>query len=340
LLFVGNPEAEVEIVSLENSAPGLDKVAGGFICVDMNWIGKVIFVVGVGCLNAQTPGDPPQFRLDQIQELLQDRNGTATELAEKIRGSGNANRLFYFPTHDEPATPAKWGFSYDAVNFQSTDGTDLHGWFMPARSKDPKGTIVFSHGNAGSIGHHLGFVMWLVEAGYNVFMYDYRGFGKSDGEVNRHGMVEDVKSAFAYVAARKDVNANRLISYGHSLGGAKSVTALAEKHVEGLRALVIDGTFSSYQAMAKVVGGQLGADLITDELSPKDFIAKIKGTPLLVVHGDLDQVVPVAQGKQLFELANEPKTLFEVKKGHHGDSLARENGAYRKRMLEWLDGVM
>lgn len=299
-----------------------------------------IFFLGVGCLSAQTM--EPQRRLNSanIQRLLLDRDGQPSELVKGFLGSGNTNRYFYFPTFDEPSTPAMWGFRFEDVKFKSTDGTNLHGWFMPSREKQPKGTIIFSHGNAGSLGHHIGFVMWLVEAGYQVFMYDYRGFGKSGGELDRHGMIEDVKGAFAYVSARKDVDAGRLVSYGHSLGGAKSVTALSGNQVAGLRAVVIDGAFASYRAMARVVGGELGANLITDEFSPKDFIGKISGTPLLVVHGDSDQVVPLSQGKELFNLANEPKTLFEVKDGRHGDALARENGAYRKRMLEWLDGVM
>lgn len=326
--------------SQENPTPWLDKTANGYIHLGMRILVKILLLAGAACLHAQTPDSPPSVPKDELRRFLQDDKGDAARLAKGLLGANGANRLFYFPTHDVPATPEKWGFRFEDVDFKSTDGTDLHGWFMPARGELSKGTVVFSHGNAGSIGHHLGFVMWLVEAGYQVFMYDYRGFGKSGGAVDRRGMLEDVKGAFGYVAARKDVDAKRLISYGHSLGGAKSVTALAEKPVEGLRALVIDGTFASYQAMARVVGGQLGADLITDELSPRDFIARIEGTPLLVVHGDLDQVVPVAQGKQLFDLANEPKTLFEVKEGRHGDSLARENGAYRKRMLEWLDGVM
>jgi alpha-beta hydrolase superfamily lysophospholipase len=88
--------------------------------------------------------------------------------------------------------------------------------------------IVFSHGNTGSIGHHLGFVIWLVDAGYNVLMYDYRGFGKSGGMVDRRGMVNDVKAAFTYTSSRADVDAGNLVSYGHSLGGAKSVTAIGE----------------------------------------------------------------------------------------------------------------
>jgi fermentation-respiration switch protein FrsA (DUF1100 family) len=179
--------------------------------------------------------------------------------------------------------------------------------------------------------------MWLAEAGYNVLMYDYRGFGKSGGSVDRRGMINDVKAAFAYAAKRRDVDARHLVSYGHSLGGAKSVTALGETPVKGLRAVVIDGAFASYQTMAGVIGGQLGASLVTDELAPKDYVRKLSPVPLLVVHGSRDEVVPVSQGRQLYEAAGEPKTLFEVKSGRHGDSLSRDHGSYRKRMLAWLD---
>jgi uncharacterized protein len=306
----------------------------------MNILRIIAPLAAISCLQAQTPDAKPRLSPEEIQRLLLSREGKTNDQAKGLFGGGNTNRFFYFPTHDEPATPADWGFRFENVDFKSTDGTNLHGWFIPPRAKQAKGTVVFSHGNAGSLGYHLGFVMWLAEAGYQVFMYDYRGFGKSGGELDRRGMIEDVKGAFAYVGARKDVDARRLVSYGHSLGGAKSVAAIAEKRVEGLRAVVIDGAFASYQAMARVVGGDLGAKLITDEFSPKDFIGKISGTSLLVIHGDRDLVVPVSQGKQLFDLAKEPKTLFEVKDGGHGDSLARQNGAYRKCMLEWLDGVM
>lgn len=324
--------------------PPLDKSLNGIKYLTMKWIGQGLWLAGAACLHAQTSEIPkttqPPLRVDRIQDLLKDENGDLARLAKGMLGSENTNRLFYFPTHDEPATPSKWGFKYEDVSFLSKDGTKLHGWFMPARGGAAKGTVVFSHGNAGSIGHHLGFVMWMVEAHYNVLMYDYRGFGTSEGELDREGMVEDVKGAFDYVASRPDVDATKLVSYGHSLGGAKSVTALAEKQMKGIKAIVIDGAFASYQAMARLLGGQLGANLISDEFSPRDYIKKITGIPVLIVHGDLDQVVPLSQGKELFALANEPKTLFEVKGGHHGDSLSRDEGAYRQRMLKWLDGVM
>lgn len=291
---------------------------------------------------AQTDA-PARNVADGIRSLLNDPNGDFTRLAQQAIGKQGGNRLFYFPTRDEPSTPAAWGLKYEAVDFKSGDNTALHGWFIPAKNKTPataKGTIVFSHGNAGSMSYHLGFCTWMAEAGYNVLLYDYRGFGKSAGSVGRRGMIDDVKAAFAYAASRPDIDANRLVSFGHSLGGAQSVTALGELHVKGLRAIIIDGAFASYRAMARVIGGQLGESLVTDELAPKDYVKKLPHVPFLVVHGEHDEVVPVSQGLQLYQAAAKPKTLFEVKAGKHGTSLSDNDGAYRKKLIAWLDGVL
>jgi fermentation-respiration switch protein FrsA (DUF1100 family) len=285
----------------------------------------------------------PAVSGDDVRALLQDPNGDLARLAKGALGESGGNQLFYFPSRDEPTTPAASGLKFENIDFKSADGTALHGWFIPAKNKSAqtaKGTVVFSHGNAGSIGHHLGLCTWMVEANYNVIIYDYRGFGKSAGSVGRRGMIDDVKAAFAYARQRPDIDPQRLISYGHSLGGAQSVTALGESPVAGLRAIVIDGAFASYQAMARIFGGQLGASLVTDELSPKDFVKKIAPVPLLVVHGSDDEVVPIAQGRQLFERAGQPKTLFEVKTGRHATSLSNDRGAYRKKMIAWLDAAM
>jgi uncharacterized protein len=282
----------------------------------------------------------PPITAEQMRALLQDPNGDLSKAAQQVLGKQGGNQLFYFPTHDEPATPADWGFEFENCSFKSADGTRLHGWFVPPKTGPAKGTVVFSHGNAGAVGHHLGFAMWLVEAGYNVMFYDYRGFGKSGGTVDRRGMIDDVKAAFTYICSRKNVDQQRLISYGHSLGGAQSVTALAEFPVKNLRAIVIDGTFASYRTMARVIGGQLGESLVTDELSPKDFIQKLPAVPLLVVHGRQDEVVPFSQGLELFKAAATPKTLFEVKTGHHGTALSGDDGAYRQKMLTWLEKTL
>ncbi len=114
------------------------------------------------------------------------------------------------------------------------------------------------------------------------------------------------------------------------------MTAIGEAPIKGLQAVVIEGTFASYLDMARVIGGQLGASLVTDELAPESFVDKLSPVPLLVVHGTLDEVVPVSQARKLFKNARQPKTFFEVKTGHHGDSLSQNRGAYRKRVLTWL----
>lgn len=279
-------------------------------------------------------------KADGLVELLNKQRDDLPELARHLGGKAAGNELFYFPTRDEPATPETWGCRYEAFDFKSTDGTPLHGWFIPAKTKVPKGTVVFSHGNAGSMSYHLGFVTWFAEASYNVIMYDYRGFGKSGGTVDRRGMINDVKAAFNYTFSRKDIDTSKVVSFGHSLGGAQSVTALGESPVKGLRAIIIDGTFASYQAMASVFGGQLGASLVTDELSPKDYVKNLSPVPLLVVHGTRDEVVPVSQGLQLYKEALQPKTLFEVKEGRHGTALSNDRGAYRKKVIVWLDSLM
>ena len=285
----------------------------------------------------------PTVTPDVLQSLLDDPNGDVSRLVQQNLGKQGGNQLFYLPTRDEPSTPAQWGLKFEPVDFKSADGTSLHGWFMPAKGRTAqtaKGTIVFSHGNAGSMSYHLGFCVWMVEAGYNVLLYDYRGFGKSGGSVERRGMIDDVKAAFAYIFKRPDIDHTRIASFGHSLGGAQSVTALGESPVKGLRAIIIDGAFASYQAMARIIGGQLGASLVTDELSPRDFVKKLAPVPFLVVHGDNDEIVPVSQGLQLYQAAGQPKTLFEVKSGQHGTSLSANAGAYRKKVIAWLDGVM
>ena len=301
---------------------------------------KVITPVFGLLLMAAMPAVAEDGRQAALDALLADRDGNISRLARNLLGEQGGDALFYLPTRDQPQTPARWNFRYEDVRFESADATPLHGWFLPARAAKPLGTVVFSHGNSGSVGHHLGFVMWMVEAGYHVFMYDYRGFGKSGGRVDRRGMIEDVQAAFRHVASRGDIDPKRIISFGHSMGGAKSVTALAEARPAGLRAVVVDGTFASYQTMARVFAGQLGANVATDAWSPIAHVNDLAPVPLLVVHGTDDEVVPFEQGRLLYERAAQPKSLFRVEDGRHGDSLARRGGEYRAKVLEWLANAL
>mgnify|MGYP002654543026 CR=1 FL=1 len=279
----------------------------------------------------------PAELANALEALKKDQDGQLTRVAEMMLGANGGNKLFYFPTKDTPATPQQRGLTFEDVAFSTVDDVKLHGWFLPVpKGQSVKGTVVFSHGNAGSIGHHLGFVDWLPRHGYQLLMYDYRGFGQSAGTPSREGLILDVEAAFTFAVSRRDVQGGKIYSMGHSLGGAKSIVALTRKKIPGLRAVITDGTFASYEEMAEIMAGNFGKNLVSDELAPRTVVAKLPA-PLLIVHGTADEVVPLSQGKSLFAAARERKTFFEVKGGKHGDSLSRNNGEYRKKMLAWME---
>ena len=279
---------------------------------------------------------------DPLALLLEDSGGEITALAEAMLGKKGGDKLFYFPSRNIPYTPAKYDLVFEEVRFPSTDESELHGWFLPAAdgAEKAKGTVVFSHGNAGSVSYHLDFVDWLPAAGFNVLLYDYRGYGKSTGKVTRKGLIDDVSSALAYAGSREDVDGSRLFSYAHSLGGAKSIAALGLEPVKGVRGVITFGGFSSYRKMARAKLGAVGENLTTDELSPVDLVGELSPVPLLIIHGAGDRMVPIAQAKELFEQANEPKTLVEVEGAGHGNALDVRDGEARQTMLEWMDALL
>lgn len=264
------------------------------------------------------------------------------QLAKVVAGDNGGDRYFYFPTKDEPYTPAKYGYRFEDVKFRSGDGVQLHGWFLPATggARKAKGTVVYSHGNAGSLAHHLGFVYWLMGQKYNVFMYDYRGYGKSGGVVSKAGLVEDVKAAFRYIGSRQDIDRNKLISMGHSLGGAKSIAALAELAPKGLKGIIILSSFASYLDMAQVFAGDAGRSIVTDSYEPYIYAKRLPKVPILQIHGTQDATVPVSQGKKLYAALNHPKSFLEVPDAQHCNCLSASRQKNRDAVVTWLQKAL
>lgn len=261
-----------------------------------------------------------------------------TAIMVGLMGEGGGDRMFYYPTKDLGKTPDKYGCKYQDVYFEAEDGVKLHAWWLPAKGES-KGTIVYSHGNAGSVGHHVVFIYWLVDAGYNVLMYDYRGYGQSEGKVTKVGAVKDAQAAFRYVESRDD--AGSIISLGHSLGGAKSIAALGVAAPKNLKAVVVDSTFASYQDMAERVAGKRARKVITATYEPYEYVKKIpRGVPFLIVHGAADETIPFTHAQRLYAVANQPKTMMKVEGGNHVNCFFVQDGKYRKELLAWLAGVL
>lgn len=255
---------------------------------------------------------------------------------------GCANNLFYYPDRDDYGTPANVGVKYEDVTFASADGTRLHGWFMPARGA-AAGTVVHFHGNAQNISAHQDFVNWLPAEGFNVFTFDYRGYGKSEGRISRRGVFEDCAAAVEYVRSRKDIDAQRLLILGQSMGGANAVAVLGSGHGVGVRAIVIDSTFVSYRRIAADVVGRtiilwplkwpMAWFLVTNDYSPVDYLDKLPPAPILFMHGEDDEVIPPCHTPMLFTKAREPKEMWSIPGAHHIEALLLPRAGYREKLV-------
>jgi len=251
--------------------------------------------------------------------------------------------LFFYPQKELLRTPDQIGLEYEDVSFTSTDGTHLHGWFLPAQ-QDVKGTIVFYHGNAENISTHIGAVYWLPAAGYNVFLFDYRGYGSSGGRASIKGVHEDARAALQYVHDRADVDPQRLVLFGQSLGGAIAIYTAATTDIP-LAVVVVESAFSDYHKITR----EKFADFfltwplqwplsytVTDRYSPVKVVADIT-SPLLIIHGDADTVVPVEHAYDLYQAATGDKTLWIVKGGGHTAAFGAYHEEYRPRLLSYLE---
>ena len=255
---------------------------------------------------------------------------------------GVLDKLFYCPDRTEYSTPSRDGLAYEEVEFTSEDGTVLSGWFIPALG-EAKGTVIHFHGNAQNMSAHFSFVSWLPKNGYNLFVFDYRGYGNSKGNVSREGVYEDAVAAVKTIKTRTDIDQNKLILFGQSIGGANVLAVAGSNEFEGVVGVVAESAFASYKGVAFDHAGILkpaALVLIGNKYSPKRAVHNIAPTPLILIHGTADQVVPYDHAEKLFEAAGEPKELWTIPNGRHTDALGRHRAEYIPRLLklfnEWV----
>lgn len=221
----------------------------------------------------------------------------------------------FFPCKEIQTTPEFLGLNYQDINFKSTDATELNAWYIPAVETPQRGvsTILFCHGNAGNLSHRLAKIQIFHNLGLNLFIFDYRGYGKSKGSPSESGLYKDTFAAHNYL--KHELKAEKIIGFGESLGAA-AIIDLATK-VE-LDALIIEEGFLSAKAMGKRIYPFVPAFVYSVKF---DSINKIKNVkcPKLIIHSINDEIVPFGQGQALFEAAAEPKQFLEII-GAHNDA--------------------
>lgn len=222
------------------------------------------------------------------------------------------------------------------VWFKGADGARLHGWFVRAAEQPATATVVYFHGNGGN----LSYVDWLAgslsERGFDVLLFDYRGYGRSEGEAtDERGIYRDADAAYDYLTGARGASADKLILYGQSLG-TTAATDLAARRQVG--ALVLESGLSSASDMAATILPWLPRGAHRFAVNRFDSVGKLARVtrPVLVAHGEADEIIPVAQGRKLYEAAREPKRLIIVPGAGHNNLVAVGGDEYLDEVAEFM----
>ena len=259
-------------------------------------------------------------------------------------------QLVFQPLRQHLTDPKQSGIVLEDRFIQGEDGVQLHGWWLPARdsnglaAKTAKGTLIFLHGNAENISTHIRSVAWLVKVGYNVYLYDYRGYGKSEGIPDWEWARRDLRSAIMQVLAFPEVKQqkDRLFVFGQSLGGAIAISSLGHHPArQRLAGLIVEGSPASLRKISREILGNHWLTwplqyplsyLIDDSASPIEQIKGINPLPLLIAHSRDDQIIPWQHGYRLHQAAN--TAHFLTLQGPH--ILGFSEAGARTRLLEFL----
>jgi hypothetical protein len=242
------------------------------------------------------------------------------------------NSLIFVPT---PYPGGDWrpaGLKFEDAWFQSADGTQLHGWYAPA--KNARAVVLFCHGNAGNITHRAPVLAMLHQrVGASTLIFDYRGYGRSEGKPTEAGVLADARAARRWLAEREGIAETDVVVMGESIGGAVAVDLAA---CDGARALVLESTFNNLPAVAAYHHPWLPVRwAMRTRLDSANKIKDYHG-PLLQSHGDVDTIVPLRFGQRLFDAANEPKELLLYHGHNHNHPMPDE---YYDRLAAFLDGI-
>ncbi|MFW2374585.1 MAG: alpha/beta hydrolase [Gammaproteobacteria bacterium] len=233
--------------------------------------------------------------------------------------------MFFYPIKTHFFDPEDFSIKHEIVSFTSHDNILLNGWIFPSKQPSNK-TIIFLHGNAGNISLQAGNIYWLTEHGFNVFIFDYRGYGHSQGEATLDNIIRDIDSAIAFIIEKSNKNTEYFV-IGHSLGASMAIYALSNsQYKQHISSVILISGFADYQVIAREVLSRHWLTwalqwplsyTVTDKYRPLDHIQNLSPLPVIIMHSPDDQSIPYYNAEQLFQKAREPKQLVDIKGGHN-----------------------
>lgn len=240
------------------------------------------------------------------------------------------SRFVYFPSSTLVATPDAIGLPYEEVTLLTSDAVKLSAWFVPAQ--DPFGVVLFCHGNGGNISHRLETLRLYNSLQLSTLIFDYRGYGASDGTPSEEGTYRDAEVAWRYLVETRGVLPSDIIVIGRSLGGAIAAW-LANRNTPGL--LVIESGFTSLADIGAEAYPFLPVRLLLRFNYPTLEHLRAAGCPVLVVHSREDEIIPFTHGEALFREAPEPKRFLELHGGHN-DAFFTSQEAYAQGLSDFI----
>ena len=247
------------------------------------------------------------------------------------------HRIIY---HPEKYPEGNWNTSSSTVlkediYFIAGDGERLHGWYVS--SKGSNATLLWFHGNAGNITHRLGNIEMLKPLNLDIFIFDYRGYGKSEGEPNEEGIYLDSQAAYDWLVKEKKITPKKIILFGRSLGGICAVEVASKNPAAGV---ILESVFPSAGKMAKKLFPILPLGWAIK--SRFDAIGKVPNLklPKLFLHGTRDEIVPYKLGRELFSAAAEPKTFYDIEGAGHNDTFLVGGGMYFHAIDQFIKNIV
>ena len=234
-----------------------------------------------------------------------------------------SNMVFYPETGREIiATPEQIGLPYEDIHLKTSDGINLHGWYIPA--VQPRGTVLFLHGNAGNISHRLDSIEMFHRLGYSTLIFDYRGYGNSGGKPTEQGTYRDAEAAWRYLTEQRNIPSCRIVLFGESLGGAVGAWLAARQKPDARKsdarkpaALVIASGFTSVPDLGQQLYPYLPVRwLARIRYDTREYLRSVTA-PVLIAHSPEDDIIPFEHGRALFAAANPPRQFLELAGGHN-----------------------
>jgi uncharacterized protein len=245
------------------------------------------------------------------------------------------NSLLYFPSRAIVETPDRAGLDYRELSLATDDGERLHGWWIGART-DSLGHLLLCHGNAGNVGDRVPHAAVLTAAGFDVLLFDYRGYGRSGGRPSEEGTYRDARAALNRLLEQPGVDPARVFYLGESLGGAVALDLALERPPAGL---VLLSAFTGVRELGHQHYPFVPAALIPDAYPTLRKIHKLRA-PLLVLHGDRDDIVPLSQGRALFEAAPGPKRIHVFPGLGHNDLVPGAGIELARAIASWTHQIL